>query len=341
MAATILITGASGFIGFRILLDSLAAGHKVFFAVRSEDKAQIILSNPAVKKLAPGDRLLPIVIPDCTLADAFDDALKDKDVTHIIHVGSPVTNPKFDPKTEIFEPTVKSSANLLAAALKAASVQRIIITSSTVANIGLVPPSSIPSATTSGVLPDFIPSFSNVQEAYVLGKMVELKASEDFTKNQKPHFTISHIFPGYVFGRNELILDVTQMRTNNSSNTYFMLGMVGGELPFPLAGSFAHIDDVSKLHLQAAFLDPTSSEISKNWGISTEVDFSTIFGSIEKAFPKAVADDIFSKGKIDTFAAPYDCDDTKRFLGSPLKTFEMAAVDVAAQYLELLGRDKA
>ncbi|CAH0056858.1 unnamed protein product [Clonostachys solani] len=340
MSTKVLITGASGLIGFRILIDALAAGHKIYFTVRSEEKAQIILSNPEIKNLAPGDHLNPVIIPDYTEDGAFDDILKD--VTHVIHVGSPVTNPTFDSKTEIFEPTLKISAVLLASALKSPTVQRVVITSSVVANVGLHPFSAIPSASTRGTLPDPIPSeFKNIQEAYVLAKMIQLEASKDFIKKQNPNFTIAHVFPGYIFGRNGLILDATQMRIANSSNTYFILGMLGGELPFPIPGSYAHIEDVSNLHLRAAFLDPSSADISKDWGISMEVNFDTIFDHVEKAFPKAVANGIFKRGKIITLPFPYDSSDTERFLGAPLKGLEIAAVDVASQYLEVLGKEKA
>lgn len=103
MPSTFLITGASGLIGFRILLNALEAGHDVRYTVRSEEKANIVSSNPAVQKLGAGDRLSAIVISDSTVDGAFDSALEG--VTHIIHTGSPVPMPHFDPKTQIFEPT--------------------------------------------------------------------------------------------------------------------------------------------------------------------------------------------------------------------------------------------
>lgn len=105
MAATFLITGASGLIGFRILLAVLAAGHNVRYTVRSDEKAKVVSSNPAIEKLGitTGDRLSPVVIPDFSIDGAFDAALDG--VTHIIHAGSPVPVPTFDPTTQVYEPT--------------------------------------------------------------------------------------------------------------------------------------------------------------------------------------------------------------------------------------------
>lgn len=105
MVATFLITGASGLIGFRILLNALAAGHNVRYTVRSDEKARVVSSNPAVKKLGvtTGDRLTAIVLSDLTVDGAFDTALEG--VTHIIHAGSPVPLPTFDPTTQVYQPT--------------------------------------------------------------------------------------------------------------------------------------------------------------------------------------------------------------------------------------------
>lgn len=105
MSTKFLITGATGLIGFRILVTALEAGHEVCYTVRSEEKAKTVASNPAVEKLGAAalHRLSSIVIPDFAVNGAFDAALKG--VTHVIHAGSPVPMPYFDPKTQIFEPT--------------------------------------------------------------------------------------------------------------------------------------------------------------------------------------------------------------------------------------------
>lgn len=106
MPATILITGASGLIGFRILLAALAAGHHVRYTVRSEEKASQIATNPAVHKLKAGKdfaSLSSVIVPDFTVEGALDSAVQG--VTHIIHAGSPVPVPNFDPTTQVFEPT--------------------------------------------------------------------------------------------------------------------------------------------------------------------------------------------------------------------------------------------
>lgn len=340
MAATILITGASGLIGFRILLAALAAGYNVRYTVRSEEKAKVVSSNPAVQKLKPtGDRFCPIIIPDFSADGAFDSAVQG--VTHIIHAGSPVPFPTYDPTTEVFQPTIKITSGLLSSALKAPSVQRVIITSSIVSNLGLIPPPNTVSASTRAPLPSPVPStFSDVFEGYITGKMVELHNTDGFVKSAHPHFTVSHVIPGYVFGRNELALDAAMMQTQNSSNNFLMMGMLGGELPFPIHGGFVHIDDLADLHLRILFLEPKAGGI-EDFGVSTKVDYGTIFDYVEKTFPKAVEAGVFKRGKVPTLPVNYMSSDVEKLLGRKLRTFDEAVVDVAGQYLEKLGKEKA
>lgn len=178
--------------------------------------------------------------------------------------------------------------------------------------------------------------FDNVMEAYVVGKLVEMRDTDNFARAQSksPHFTISHVVPGYVFGRNELALDTGMMQTQNSSNNFLMVGLLGGELPFPIHGGFAHIDDVAEIHLRVAL---NEAYAGKDVGVATKVDYATIFDQIKDKYPEAVKAGIFKKGAVPTLPVEYDSSDAKGLLGD-LKSFETAVSDVAAQYLELLEK---
>lgn len=336
----ILITGATGLIGFRILLAALEAGYKVRYTARSEDKAKTVSSNPAVQALAPDDRLSAAIIPDFAVDGAFDSALKD--ITHVIHAGSPVPVPTYDPSTEVFQPTLRNTANILAAALQTPTVQRVVITSSIVGNLGLVPPPTVVSAVTRVPLPEPLPqTYDDVFGAYITSKMVELHRTDEFVATRSPHFSVAHVVPGYVFGRNELALDADMMQQQNSSNNYLLLGMLGGKLPFPMHGGFVHIKDLAEIHLRVLFLE-NSSEGPVDYAIAVKVDYDIIFDHVEAAFPKAVADGVFKRGKVPTLNVEYDFSDTEMLLGGrKLKSFESAIVEVAAQYLEKLGKEKA
>lgn len=335
MAATVLITGATGLVGFRILLAALAAGHNVRYTARSATKADAVAANPAVRRLSPGPgRLSPVVVPDPAAAGALDAAARG--VTHIIHAGSPVPLPTLDPADGIFRPTVAVSSGLLASALRSPSVRRVVITSSVAAQIS--GPGKISPATRLP-LPSPVPEiFDGVIPAYVLGKIAELHNTEAFVVTQKPHFTVSHVFPGYVFGRNDLAVDAEMMQNRNSSNNFLVTAILGGEVPMAIHDGFVHVDDVADLHLRAAFEDEAAG---KDFGLAIKVDYSCFFDYVEKAFPKAVEAGIFRRGIVPMAHMDYDSSDAEALLGGKLRSFESAVVDVAGQYLEILGQEKA
>lgn len=233
--------------------------------------------------------------------------------------------------------SIKITAGLLRSALKSHTVQRVVLTSSIVANLG--PPTEPQTATVSASTrvppPSPLPeTFADVMEAYVLGKLVEMQDSDRFVETQNPHFSISHVNPGYVFGRNDLCLSPAMMQTQNSSNNFLMVGLLGGQLPFPIHGAFAHIDDVAEAHLRVA-LDEACA--GKDVGIATKVDYSSIFDQVQDKYPKAVEAGVFKKGALPTVPVDYDSSDAKALLGG-LKSFESAVADVADQYLELLEK---
>ncbi|VUC36302.1 unnamed protein product [Clonostachys rosea] len=331
MATKILLTGSSGLVGFRILVSALLDGHLVVATVRSREKEGLIRSNPVIQKLNAGDRLIIAVIPDMSIDGAFDSALEG--VSHVIHTGSPVPVPTFEPWSQVYKPTISISSSLLSSALKTPTVQRVVITSSIVANLGLNASPTVAASSSTRIPPlDPVPtSFSSPMEAYILAKIAEIHKTEEFMKTQKPRFSLSYIMPGHVFGRNELITKADMMFGQNSSNNFLMPGMTGGELPFPIHGAFVHIDDLADMHLRVAMLDSSSP---RDFGIARTVDYGMIFDHVEKAFPEAVAAGVLRRGVVPVLPVNYSSTEMEGLLGRELKSFEEAIVDVAGQYLE-------
>ena len=89
MSPLVLVTGATGHVGFAVLIATLKSGYRVRAAVRSAAKASVISSNPVVKSLnLPTSSLTFVTVPDLTLPGAYDSAAQDVD--YIIHVASPI-----------------------------------------------------------------------------------------------------------------------------------------------------------------------------------------------------------------------------------------------------------
>ena len=83
------ITGATGFIGFAVLLETLQAGYRVRASVRLASQITTLRAHPLLQPFL--HHLDLVVVPDITLVGAFDDVLKD--VIYVEHVASPLPNP--------------------------------------------------------------------------------------------------------------------------------------------------------------------------------------------------------------------------------------------------------
>jgi uncharacterized protein YbjT (DUF2867 family) len=85
----LLITGASGHLGFRALVLALEAGYRVVATIRREEQAKKIYSKPSI--LPYQDKLTFAVVKNITAPGAFKEAMQG--VTHVIHIASPIASP--------------------------------------------------------------------------------------------------------------------------------------------------------------------------------------------------------------------------------------------------------
>ena len=122
---TILITGATGYVGGQIVREALEKGYHVRMAVRSKasgERATAIFPEHTA-------RLSWVVVSDITKVASYQDALEG--VTGIVHSASPLVFTPEDNVRDLLEPAIKGSIAVLEAAKQwGASVQRVVATSS-------------------------------------------------------------------------------------------------------------------------------------------------------------------------------------------------------------------
>ncbi|CAE6401041.1 unnamed protein product [Rhizoctonia solani] len=197
--ATVLVTGASGFIAVWVVKTFLEAGYSVRGTVRSTPKGDYLVD--LFKSY--GDKFQYVIVEDIAKEGAFDEAVKGVDA--VAHTASPFHFQADDPQT-LIEPAVKGTIEVLASVHKyAPTVQRIVITSSVAAIMN----SSKPNGTvfTEGDWNSF--SLQEVEtkgraaaggDKYRASKTLAEKAAWKFLEDKQPKFDVATINPPMVFG---------------------------------------------------------------------------------------------------------------------------------------------
>ena len=335
----VLITGASGHMGFRAVVNALELGYQVRAAVRNQDKADIILNALSIKALAPGKKLTFIFVPDIVANGAYDEAVKD--VTYILHIASPIAKPSDDYERDAIQPALRSTMNILESALKVPTVKRVVMTSSVIAVAPFtefVAEESPRIFTANDRIPDEFGPFGHHFQAYAAEKVRALNATDKFIKTQKPHFEVSNIMPSFFIGKNELITDAADILSG--TNRVALSPVLGYKADGPLPGAMSHIDDVAKVHVLA--LDPKVKG-GQNFGLMSGGvdgnDWGTAVDIVKKHFPEAVKDGrLPADGTQPTKKFLYDTSETDRILGIKQKSYEEQVVSVTEHYLELLEK---
>lgn len=329
-SSIVLLTGATGFIGFRILLDVLEAGYTVKAVVRSPAKTDALLQNPTLRELNATGRLTFPNIPDFAIEGAWDKDIQD--VEFIIHVASPLPLPFLDPGKDIFQPSVKANDNLLKAVLGAPKLKRLILTSSIVATMPL-PPRGPGPYNAAGSVPTPSEPFANVYDAYQGSKIHLINSSRELVERHHPTFDVINVVPGYVFGRNKSATTAQGMFT--SSNALLLMLLKGRVFSGTRTAGAAHLDDVTKVHVKMLDLSVPGNT---SYGVSINMQYNDAISIAKKHFPDAFEKGVFTdKGDQPSETVQWDASETEEALSVRFKGYEQMVVDVVSQYLELLA----
>ena len=330
----LLLTGATGYIGYHVLLSALRSGWTVRAAVRSVSSAQSkLLSTPTLSSNPSlAANLTFVSVPDILAPDAYASAVTGG-VTHIIHCASPLASPHYkDFDTEIIQPAIKGTMEILRAAASAPSVQRVVITSSVVANRLLTTTPDIVTTAASRVpLPQG--PFDGVFPAYAASKIAALNEAEAWIQREKPSFDVVHIHPGFVIGANELATSTQELGTGTAAAAIAHLVDPDGSRSGPKPGLAIDIRDVAEVHFAA--LDQGKVAGNRSYGATQGVVWGDAFAVVERRFPEAVKAGVFRDLEAPTIPAPWDASETERVFGMKFRSFEESVGSVAGQWVEL------
>jgi nucleoside-diphosphate-sugar epimerase len=345
MASTpelVLVTGATGFIGFRTLVETVKAGYRARAAVRNQGGVEKI---KAAKSIQPYlDQVEFVLVPDIIKFGAYDEAVAGVD--YIIHLASPTTNLPEAPTEETYDavliqPALQGTMNMLRAAkAHSPSLKRMVITASIVSIIewpemymhtGTVFNEKSRTKFVSG-------PYGNSFAAYGASKVAALNATEEWVETEKPHFDINHIAPSFTIGVEELA--TTRMAsiagTNNAAIGH-LIGKNGG--PTPSTG--VSVFDIAKMHVLALSPRVPGNQLFIGVSENSNLQWEDSFEIVKKHFPEAVPSVFPLTGSNPTNKLIFDNSYTKKTLGIEFISYEEQVKSIAAQYIALKEEGKA
>ena len=327
----LLITGATGFIGFHVLVRALNQGYIVRAAVRNSSQPPKLLSQLQANGLTDLESRLSFShVPEVGSEDAYDQAVQG--VENIIHLAAPLPLPGLDPQTGIFEPSVQSVRRMLSSATKASSVKKVVITASVVSVIDFT--LHLTKEITADTRISIPPQPFDVQTAYRAGKIAGLNEARDFVKEQKPAFEVVNILPAFNYGHD---LRASKAEDVWASTNGILLSVITGKISTnPLPAGASDVDDVANAHIQA--LKPG---IVGDYAVLTDNAVDDAWDVVQREFPVAVETGIFSRGHQPNVAVNINASKTASVFDLKLKSYEDMVKAVAGQYLELSGEERA
>ncbi|OJJ50126.1 hypothetical protein ASPZODRAFT_1106889 [Penicilliopsis zonata CBS 506.65] len=251
---TILVTGASGFMGTHIVEEFLSAGYIVRGTVRSEEAAL------KVRRTFPDQesRLDLTIVPDMAQAHAFDEAVKD--VHGVVHNASPFHTQVQSNERELLRPSIDGTTNILSAVqAHAPDVKRVVLTSSFAAMVDMSlgnRPGHVYSEK------DWNPiTYQQAKKAltppvlaYTAAKTGAEHAAWDFMQASYPHFDLVTILPAMVYGPNRnATANLASLNTSSADLYRIMSPESKPDDPVPpnVLYSWVDVRDVAFAHRRA------------------------------------------------------------------------------------------
>ncbi|KAL4964991.1 NAD(P)-binding protein [Aspergillus stella-maris] len=352
----ILITGVTGYIGFKTLLIALERGYPIRALIRKQAHiAGLTNKSSAIAEATKTGKLEFTIVPDFLDQNAVFTALQG--ITGIIHLASPLAVQTENYKKDIIRPAVSMVTTFLEAARRVESVKRVVITSSCVTLIPFQWNMDLDSErfynSASDINPTLNSTPTNPMEAYWLSKALARRAVCEFTSTPdqypKPIFDTVQLLPGVVIGPDDR-LDPSKSNKNPASavlsgtRAAVLAPALTADLnsAFPYVTVPVHVSDVARAHVDA--LDTEKVRGGSEFILAADTDNlgegvnwdRDVRDVARKYFSDEVESGVLPcQGSLGSIRWKLDTRDTERVFGWKMSGFEETARSLLRQYLEL------
>lgn len=248
MSKTALLTGATGYIGSWICRYLLESGYTVRATVRNKSNTARYAHLEALAQGLPGK--LEIWEADLLKAGSYDAAAQGCD--YVFHVASPFLLKFKDAQKELIDPALQGTRNVLEAATRSGTVQRVVLTSSVAAIYGDnrdMQAQNLDAFNES----HWNNSSSLTHQEYSYSKTLAERAAWEIAQAQQ-QWSLVTINPAFVFG--PPLGDASDSGSMDFLNQ-FLSGKYFGAVPAIRFG-FVDVREVAMAHLRAAELPQAS-----------------------------------------------------------------------------------
>ena len=237
MPERVLVTGGTGFLGKRTVLELLERGHDVRTTVRDLSREESVRADLAAAGIDPGTRL-EFAAADLTSDDGWPEAVAD--CRYVLHIASPFPPEQPKDPDELIVPARDGAKRAVAAALDA-GVERIVLTSS-VASIHSGRQNSEAQPLNEDDWTDGNDA-SNIP--YTRSKALAERAAWELAEERGARDKLATVNPGAIIG--------PVLGSERSYSLQTIQRLVEGDMPaIPQLGfNFVDVRDVADLHIRA------------------------------------------------------------------------------------------
>ncbi|OAA50503.1 NAD(P)-binding domain protein [Metarhizium rileyi] len=335
--ATVIVTGANGFIAQHCIAALLTKGYSVVGTVRSASKRRHVKE---AHKSHPNLQL--VVVDDITSTDCYLKAFQNLTPSAILHLAAPFHYNADNFETELMIPAVLGSTALLEAATHFSTIKRVVHTNSFAciydAAAGPFPEKTYTSQDWSPLTYQDGVDAPNAPTAYRASKTAAERVAWDFMADRKPAFDLVSLCPTMVFGPflpGSKPKSVQEVNTSNLMVWSVVSAGANGSVPPTKGPCWVDVRDVADAHVNALVVaEAGGGRFMLCQGVYCNQELADVSRKVTSKYADKIP--VGEPGKRESHTHfGVDARDTEKVLGMKWRGLEDCLADLVPQLFEI------